>query len=230
MSEFEISALDDPEPWDRQLAETSEEFLAFVTYRNMGPKRTFAQTARELTLVPGHVNKMAADHSWSERVAAWDYYQERIFQAELSEYSRQMARRQLELTERTLRALRAPVDALIARMEAEPEQLMTEFSLTDLTKLMKMVQDSSKIIPSLMSAERLATNQPTNITEHNEFHNVNYGDAERIGEVLDVLRSTGVLAAILGEGATGEIVDAQVVEMDDGDSDAEADSFPASTT
>jgi hypothetical protein len=226
--EFEITELDDPEPWDRQLAETSEEYLAFVTYRNMGPKRSFAQTARELTLSPGHVNQMATNHAWTERVSAWDYYQERIFQAELAEYSRQMARRQLELTEKTLRALRAPIDALITRMETEPDQLMQEFSLTDLTKLMRMVQDSSKVIPNLISAQRLALNQPTNITQHTENQNINYGDAERIGEVLDVLRSTGVLASILGEGAIGEIIDAEVVEVDDGDSDAETDSLPSS--
>lgn len=228
MSDFEMMGLDDPEPWDRQLSETSEEYLAFVTYRNMGPKRTFAQTARELTLSAGHINKLASNHSWTERVTAWDYYQEKIFQAELSEYARQMARRQLEMVDRSMRALQAPVNALLNRMEAEPEVVMSEFSLVDLTKLMKMVQDSAKVLPSLMSAERLATNQPTNITEHTEIQNVNYGDAERIGEVLDVLRSTGVLASLLGEGEVGEIIDAEVVEMDDGGADAEADSLPSS--
>lgn len=222
--------LDDPEPWDRQLSETAEEYLAFVTFRNMGPKRSFAQTARELTLSAGHISKMAADHAWTERVTAWDYYQEKIFQAELSEYSRQMARRQLEMVDKSMRALQAPIDALLTKMQTEPETMMAEFSLVDLTRLMRMVQDSSKILPGLMAAERLATNQPTHITEHNENQNVNYGDAERIGEVLDVLRSTGVLAAILGEGALGEIVDAETVEMDDGDPVDQADSLPPSAS
>jgi len=230
MAEFALMGMDDPDPWDRQLAETSEEYLAFVTFRNMGPKRTFAQTARELTLSAGHINKMATDHSWTERVSAWDYYQEKIFQAELAEMSRQMARRQLEMAERASRALNAPIDALIRRMEDDPDALMIEFSLADLRSLMKMVQDSAKIIPGLMTAERLATNQSTNITEHAESINTNYGDAERIGEVLDVLRSTGVLASILGEGAVGEIIDAEVVEVDDGRSDSEADSLPSGTT
>lgn len=228
VSQYELLGLDDPEPWDRQIAETAEEYLAFVTYRNMGPKRTQAQTARELTLSAGHVSRLAADHSWNERAMAWDFYQEKIFQAELAEYSRQMARRQLELVDRSMRALRAPIDALLTRLETEPEVTMQEFSLTDLNRLMKMVQDSSKIIPGLMAAERLATNQPTNITEHTENQNLNYGDAERIGEVLDVLRSTGVLASILGEGATGEIVDAEAVEVDDGEANSQADSLPSS--
>lgn len=227
MSDFELTGLDDPEPWDRQITETSEQYLAFVTYRNMGPKRTFAQTARELSLSPGHVNMLATDHSWTERVAAWDYYQEKIFQAELAEHTRQMARRQLELAERASRALRAPIDALIHRMESDPDALMQEFSLTDLTRLMKMVQDSSKIIPSLMSAERLASNQPTEITEHTENRNVNYGDSERIGEVIDVLRTTGVLASLIGEGAAGEIIDAEAIEVDDDYADSEADGVHA---
>lgn len=227
MSDFELTGLDEPEPWDRQITETSEEYLAFATYRNMGPKRTFAQVARELSLSAGHVSKMAVNHSWTERVAAWDYYQEKIFQAELAEHTRQMARRQLELADRSMRALRAPIDALINRMETEPEILLKEFSVTDLTKLMKMVQDSSKLLPALMSAERLASNQPTEITEHTENRNVNYGDSERIGEVIDVLRTTGVLASLIGEGAAGEIVDAEAIEVDDDHADSEADGVHA---
>lgn len=230
MSDFELTEMDDPEPWDRQLAETSDEYLAFATYRNMGPKRTFAQVARELSLSPGHIQKMAADHSWTERVAAWDYYQEKIFQAELAEHTRQMARRHVEMATSSLEALRAPVDALIRKMEQDPQGAMEAFDLVDLTKLMKMVQDSAKIMPSVMSAERLATNQPTEISEHTENRNINYGDSERLGEVIDVLRTTGVLASFLGEGATGEITDAEVVEVDDGDSDAEADSLSSGSS
>lgn len=229
MTEFELSEMDEPEPWDRQLSETSDQYLAFVTYRNMGPKRTFAQVARELSLSPGHIHKMAADHSWTERTAAWDYYQEKIFQAELAEHSRQMARRHVEMATSSLEALRAPVDALIRKMEKDPEAAMEAFDLVDLTKLMKMVQDSAKIIPTVMSAERLATNQPTEISEHTENRNINYGDSERLGEVIDVLRTTGVLASLLGEREAGEIIDAEAVEMDDDYSDAEADSLPSSS-
>lgn len=230
VSEYEITKLDDPDPWDRLLQETSEEYLAFVTYRNMGPKRTLAQTSRELGISGGKVSIMKAEHRWDERVVAWDYYQEKIYQAELAEYARQMARTQLEVAQEAMRAVRAPIQALMRKIEANPDLLDEAFEPKDITKLMKLVHDSAKIIPALMNAERLATHQPTEITEHTENRNINYGNTERIGEVLDVLRTTGVLSSILREGETGEIVDAEAVEVDDDPSDIEADSLPPGST
>lgn len=226
MSEFEVSRLDDPEPWDRQPAESQDDFLAFTAYRNLGPKRTLAQVARDLGVSAGSVSVLSADGNWVSRAAAWDFYQERIFQAEMAEYTREMARRHVELATDSLEALRAPVDALVRKLEQDPDVFMEAFDIKDLAKLMKLVQDSAKIMPSIMSAERLAAGQPTQISEHTENTNVNYGDAERIGEVLDVLRTTGVLTAVLGEGAAGEIVDAQVVEVDDDPTDDETDGVP----
>ncbi len=230
VSEYEITNLDDPDPWDRLLQETSEEYLAFVTYRNMGPKRTFAQTARELGISAGKVSIMKAEHRWDERVSAWDYYQEKIYQAELAEYSRQMARTHLEIAQEAMSAVRAPIQALISKIETNPDLLEEAFEPKDLARLIKLGQDSAKILPGLMNAERLATHQPTEISEHTENRNINYGNTERIGEVLDVLKSTGVLASILREGEVGEIVDAEAVEVDDDRADIEADSLPPGST
>jgi len=224
MSDFEITALDEPEPWDRQLQETSDEFLAFTTYRGFGPKRTFAQTARDMGLNAGSISKMAADHRWRDRVVAWDFYQDRIFQAEVAEHTRKMARRHVEMAEQSLRALRAPVEAMNKWIEENPDEVAAAFSANDAKtagRLLKMVQESSKIYPAIINAERLAVGSPTDITEHTE--NINYGDAERIGEVLDVLQATGVLDAILGNREGGEIVDAEIVRVDDDRADDETD-------
>lgn len=230
MSEFEISRLDDPEPWDRHISESSEEYLAFVTYRNLGPKRTYAQVARDLGKTAGSISVMASEHAWSERAAAWDYYQEKIFQAELAEHTRAMARRHVELATESLEALRAPVDAMIRKLEENPDAFMEAFEIKDLAKLMKLVQDSTKIMPSIMNAERLAAGQPTSISEHTENQNLKYGDTQRIGEVLDVLRATGVLSALIGEGEAGEIIDAEIVEVDDDRPDSETDGLPTGPT
>jgi hypothetical protein len=230
MSEFEITQLDDPEPWDRQRGEPSDDFLAFTTFRNMGPKRTKAQVARELGLTPGTVSQIALENRWDNRVVAWDYYQERIFQAELAELQRQMAHEHIGMTEDALKALRAPIDSMLAKLDDDPDAFTDAFSPKDLLKLMKAVQDSAKLLPSIMNAQRLATNQPTSISEHTENQNIHYADAERLGEVVDVLASTGVLDAIVGAGTPREVIDAEAVEVDDGGSDAEADSLPAGTS
>ncbi len=228
MSEFEITALDEPEPWDRQLQETSDQFLAFTTYRGLGPKRTFAQTARDMGLHAATVAKMAEDHHWKDRIIAWDFYQDRVFQAEITEHTRTMARRHVRMAEESLKALQAPVEAMNKWMEENPEEAASAFAATDpktAARLLKQVQDSSKIYPSIINAERLAVGQPTDVTEHTE--NINYGDAERIGEVLDVLQATGVLDAILGKGEGGEIVDAEIVGVDDDRADDETDGLSA---
>ena len=230
MSDFEISRLDDPEPWDRQPGEDSDTFYAFTAYRNLGPRRTLALVAKELGISAGKLSLWSADYKWSERTNAWDYYQEKIFQAELAEQTRQMARRHVELAETSLTALRAPVDALLAKLEADPDAFAEAFEIKDLAKLMKLVQDSTKIIPSIMNAERAAAGQTHQSSDRGESQNLNYGNTERIGEVLDVLRATGVLASLIGEGALGEIVDAQVVEMDDDRADDQADSLPTGAT
>ena len=230
MSDFEITALDEPEPWDRQLQETSDQFLAFTTYRGFGPKRTYAQTARDLGLQPGSISKMAADHRWKDRVVAWDFYQDRIFQAEIAEHTRMMARRHVEMAEESLVALRAPAQAMVKWMEENPDEVDAAFGVNGddkkaAARLLRQVQDSSKIYPSIINAERLAVGSPTDITEHTE--NINYGDAERIGEVLDVLQATGVLDAILGKGEGGEIIDAEIVGVDDDQTDDQADGLSA---
>lgn len=230
MSEHAVNRLDDPEPWDRQLQEKADEYMAFTVYRNMGPSRTFAQTARELSLSPSTISAYAHTHNWADRAAAWDYYQEKIFQAEMAEHTRTMAKIQIQMAREALESIRAPIAAINQKMAMDPTGTLQELSKLDITKLMRLAQDSAKVIPQLMAAERLAVGQPTSISQSTEVVNVNYSDTERIGEVLDVLRATGVLDAILGAGEAGEIVDAEIVEVHDDLSDNETDSLPSRTS
>lgn len=229
MTEFAITRLDDPEPWDRQIQETSEQYSAFTVYRNMGPSRNYAKVARELSLSPGTIQSYAHDHNWMDRAGAWDYYQERIFQAELAERTREMARMQLAVARETTDAIMAPIRALQNRLLENPEEVMAELSAQDIGRLLKMSQESAKLIPALMAAERLAAGQPTTISESTERVDVNINDTQRLGEVLEVLRSTGVFDAIIAAGEAGEIVDAEVVEVVDGPAESEANSLPADT-
>ena len=225
-SEYDLVALDDPNPWDKRRDEPADAFYGFASYRNAGPKRKKNVVAREFGVSPGTITAWSADYDWSSRVQAWDYYQDRIFQAEIAESQREMARKQVRFADRALVALSAPIDALLQRLETDPEAVMAEFGAKDIMRLMKTAQDSAKIYPAMFGAERVAIGQPSDVTERNETHTVNYNDTQRIGEVLDVLKDAGVLAAFLASGGAGEIIDAEAVEMDDGGSVVETDSLP----
>lgn len=229
ISDYALMAVDEPEPWDRRADESANDFHSFTIYRNLGAKRTFATTARTLGILPANVFTRAKEYDWRDRAAAWDFYMDRIFQAELVERQRVLAKTQFEMAEKSLKALNAPVEALLAKMEADPEGTMAEFGAKDIARLLKMAQDSIRLIPATFSAQRLALGQPTDITEKTETRNINYSDPQRIGEVLDVLHEAGVLDAFVNPGEAGSIIDAEVVEVDDDRSDTEADSLPDSS-
>ena len=230
-TELSLVSLDEPETWDRQYGETSEGFAKFVVYRNLGPRRTQAAVARSFGLNANTLSNLAVQHNWKQRAEDWDYYLDKIRQAEMAERQSRLAMEQFNLASNALKAVNAPVMALLDRMETDPDGVLLEFGAKDLTKLLKLSQDSIRLMPNLLAAQRVALGQPTEITERTENVNVNYNDAKRIGEVLDVLNEAGVLDAFIGKGSSGEIIDAESVEVDDDGSlrQSETDSIPSST-
>jgi len=207
--------MDEPEPWDRQLGESSDAFARFVIFRGLGPRRTQAAVARSLGLHPTSVASMFTEHNWKQRAEDWDYYIDKIRQAEMAELQSRLAMEQFDFASDALKAANAPVKALLDRMEKDPEAVLAEFDTKDLTKLLKMAQDSIRLMPNLLAAQRTALGQPTEISERTETLNVNYNDSKRIGEVLDVLNEAGVLDAFVGKGEPGEVIDAEDVEVVD---------------
>src|SRR5215831_10550216 len=92
-------------PWERQPGETSKQWLAFVTYRDLGPARTLAEVCRLLypgqrrTPRPvGRVVAWSSKNDWVERARAWDAEQDRINREAQTEA-------RLEMTERHLQQL-----------------------------------------------------------------------------------------------------------------------------
>ena len=231
-TELSLVAMDEPETWDRQLGESSEAYAKFTIFKNLGPRRTQAAVARSL----GHnsqnsISKTAIQYNWKERAADWDFYIDKIQQAEIAELQSRLAKEQFDLATAALQAAHLPVLALLDRMETDPEAVMAEFGAKDLAKLLSMAQDSIRLFPNLRAAQRLALGQPTEISERTENINVNYDDSKRIGEVLDVLNEAGVLDAFVGKRSPGEIIDAESVEVDDDghDRQPETDSVSSST-
>ncbi len=220
-TDYELAAVDELEPWEKQPGEDQRDYLAFCIYRNMGPSRTYAATAREMHLSAKTVSELAHKHNWIDRSDAWDFYQDRVFQAEMRERQRHMAQEQMRVAKEALEILELPVRAMRQKVAEDPEALSNQ----EVTKLMKIAQDSIRLMPGIMEAERKTMVQPST-PDRPESETINYGDTERIADILSIFKGLGVLDALVNKAGAGEVIDAQVVEMDDDRPDSETDSLP----
>lgn len=221
-TESELVALDELEPWEKRPEEEQRDYLLFCIYRNMGPSRTYAATAREARVSASTISHLANTHDWNVRSDAWDFYMDRVFQAEMAERQRIMAREQMRVAQEALEVLQIPVQAMRQKVIDDPEALTGK----DAGKLMKIAQDSIRLMPSIMEAERRSVSQPSQPGKNLESENINYGDAERIADVLSILKNIGVLDAFVNSTGVGEIIEAEVVEVDDDRPDTEANRLP----
>ena len=67
----------EPEPWERQLNESTQAFEAFACYRDMGAARSTAKVSRQLCKSVSLMNRWSSEHDWVKRVAAWDAEKDR---------------------------------------------------------------------------------------------------------------------------------------------------------
>ena len=77
MDEQDIFILE-PEPWERQINESSQAFEAFAAYRDMGAARSTAKVSRLLCKSVTLMNRWSSEHDWVKRCAAWDAEKDRV--------------------------------------------------------------------------------------------------------------------------------------------------------
>lgn len=63
-----------PQPWDRQIKESTQAYDAFDLYRNMGPERSCAKVGQKLGKSTTIMERWSAKWSWVARAAAWDQH------------------------------------------------------------------------------------------------------------------------------------------------------------
>lgn len=85
------------EPWEKQPNESALMFSYFAHYRNEGPRRQMKATARALELGYDTVREYAERYEWKSRAAAWDAYQEQLYQRERETVVREAAHRHRDL-------------------------------------------------------------------------------------------------------------------------------------
>jgi hypothetical protein len=104
MSNLPAPAAPDPLPWERQPGEPPRAYAYFADYRNDGPLRSIAKTARNRRRSVSTLNEMSQRHRWVERAEAYDEYLDRL-RRDAAETEIQRAERQERAAARQLQAI-----------------------------------------------------------------------------------------------------------------------------
>lgn len=76
---WELEAVEDREPWERQKGESRASFAAFVHYRDMGPlKRSKVECARQVGRSLRLIGVWMSQHQWVRRADLWDLHLDRV--------------------------------------------------------------------------------------------------------------------------------------------------------
>lgn len=213
------------QPWDIQPNENEFQYRMFLRYRDLGLGRTVVAVYRyfkkhpeeihnpKVTVSENYLYTLSTKNAWKERAYKWDQDQELQYQLARSEAIREMVDRHEDAISEAIDGLMTPIKALTHRIETDPE-FIENLSQASAAKLVDMAGKASRTIPSLMNAERLARGMPTEIVGGVVEHQVvNTVDRDQIGEILEVLERARVLDVGDGSLGSGEIVDAEVVDV-----------------
>ena len=99
--------------WDQQPKESSKAFAVFVSYRDMGLRRSFARVATELKKNPSSIAELSKRHCWQERVMAWDAYVDKESQQSQIDQVKAMKARQIDLAIKAQKAAAKGIRKLI---------------------------------------------------------------------------------------------------------------------
>lgn len=117
----------EPYPWTRRDEETSPAYEAFRTYLNQGASRSTANTARELGKSKTVVDKWSGQHSWVERVRAYDRHMETASTDGLADELVKVRASQLSLLDRMSGHVSTLLEHYITN-QAEPSVRFTQFA------------------------------------------------------------------------------------------------------
>lgn len=196
------------QPWERREGEGPVRYEHFKAYLELGPARSYAKAAKVRGVAAGTLEAAGALHDWVSRAQAYDRYMERLYQTERQLSIRKMAERHGEQIVQALDALTIPAKVLAKRFEEDPEAVLASLEDMETPELIDFSTKTSRVLPSLMAAERLSRGAPTEIIEgevvHKHEHNISRAG---VAEVIDVLARAGAFndgRPVLG---TEEVID-----------------------
>jgi hypothetical protein len=135
------------QPWEQNAGETARAYGAFIAYRDAGPERTIAGTARELGRSAALLYRWSRQHNWIDRAHAWDVTCRREEEATLREARREIVQRQARDADRLQRLAMARLGKLVRR---DPETgelaLDPEVSVQDAVRVYKLGLDIERAL------------------------------------------------------------------------------------
>lgn len=162
-------------PWNRRPAETNPAWLAFTTYRDMGPARTTAKVRTEIGRKPSYQRQLetwSSRHEWVARCEAFDAEMDRIAIEEHRKGIKDMVRRHLGLASSLQAAGALGLQSLIAKVKAAKPD---EDILLSPNEIKGLVDLGTKL-------ERQTRGEPEQIVEQR------HGVADDGGKTRDALR------------------------------------------
>jgi hypothetical protein len=190
------------ELWEKQPGETAKAYHGFCVYRDLGYNRTYKKTGAILGCTITNVFRWSFNHSWKERVEAWDGEIAMTKRNAQLEEIEQMSRRQANQSAMAGQALMVPVLALVKRLKLD-ENLEDTLANMPIADLITLVTKVTQVYPNIMKSERLARGEATelvksDVTNRSEEPEQSNGDAEaeRHAAILRILSESGAVKSI----------------------------------
>jgi len=220
--------LEDTCPWEPLPHESMKAWTAFMTYRDAGRKRSAAYVRGTGLKVS---NWWLSEFKWILRTQLYDQYIQAEEVIETHRLNRELRKRHASQAAQALDGLMAPFLEYQRRSEEDPEQLAEAMQQMDTKKLINTMQASARVLQPLMSAERLAQDLPTEMTETHVQGQITVQDnPEALINVLETLATTGIGDALFGTSQIIDIVDSEDEPVDPDNAPSKTASLPASTT
>lgn len=200
------------EPWGRMDGETDRHYLYFTTYRNLGLVRDYKAVSKRYNVGKSYLWDLAKQFNWADRVLAWDLLREQVYTREMLQGVRDMAQEHVRIAKDGLTAMAATFAAISRRQKRNPAEFDAELDGIPIKSLITIAQRSAQVIPSLMAAERLARNMPTELVavQVEQKVTVSVDDLAKIVSGLHAALPPRV------DDAGSDFIDAEVVDDDTG--------------
>ena len=209
LDEPEEEVLIELDPWEQIAGETDHQFSMFSHFLNSGYGRSRRATAREFEVSSKRVDGLARDNQWERRARAWDLERERVYAGTKIDRVREMADRHAAVMQRGIEAMAIAFYPLVARAAADPDAFAAEVAELPLKTQFAIATQAARVIPAMMSAERLAHDMPTEIMAVQQDIGIDITMQSR-GDLAEIV---GALAGI----GNLNIIDASVASDKPGD-------------
>lgn len=177
-----------PAPWERQPDESAEAFEAWVLYRDGQPDATIRSVAEQLDKSRQLVGRWSSDWDWQRRLRAWQAEEDRARREGRLKAIEERSERQARIAQAGLEALAAVPAEVLRRLKEDPQWLRG----LERWDLLRMLGVSTRAMPQLVRAERLALGLSTEALSIDDAREAGRRRGEHMGDAELDAELTGI--------------------------------------